>query len=143
MTGETPHTVVHTIGSRVWLRDEAEGWVKGEVIKLDGDHIVVALEDSKQQRRVPQEEAPLQNNDTRGVEVCSRARAPGAVAVRMRARWGPERTHAQAAVCWAVAQGTSGRRLTKHWAPRLVDHVEAHGPGPAAARIADGEGGGE
>lgn len=65
----TASTVIHTTGSKVWVKDEVEGWVKGEVIKLEGTSIVVLLEGSEQQRRVPQEEAPLQNNDTRGVEV--------------------------------------------------------------------------
>jgi hypothetical protein len=82
MTATQQHTVIHTIGSKVWLRDEAEGWVRGEVIKLEGDSLVVELEDVKGTRRVPQDQAPLQNNDSRGVEVRARARAGRGACVR-------------------------------------------------------------
>lgn len=68
-SGPSSQPVVHAVGSRVWIRDEAEGWVKAEVTKLDGAHVVVALEEGGQERRVAQEEALLQNNDARGVEV--------------------------------------------------------------------------
>jgi hypothetical protein len=78
MTASQQHTVIHTIGSKVWVRDEAEGWVRGEVIKLEGDNLLVALEDIKETRKVPQDQAPLQNNDTRGVEVRDGAAGAGA-----------------------------------------------------------------
>jgi len=61
--------MVHAVSSRVWVRDPAEGWVKGEVLKLEGPQVVVELEESKEQRRVVAEDALLQNSDARGVEV--------------------------------------------------------------------------
>lgn len=69
-----PATVIHTVGSKVWVPDAAETWIKAEVQKIetgkDGAGIlIVALEDSAELRRVPASDAPLQNTDTRGVEV--------------------------------------------------------------------------
>ena len=51
MTGAHSQVVVHAVGSRVWIRDDAEGWVKAEVTKLDGAHVVVQLEEGGQERR--------------------------------------------------------------------------------------------
>ena len=60
---------VHTVGSRVWVRDEADSWKKGEVIKLEGESLVIKVEGGQQVSCKP-EEAPIQNPDTRGgVEV--------------------------------------------------------------------------
>lgn len=77
--------IVHAVGSRVWVKDDAEGWVKAEVIKVEGPTVVVCLEGTQQQRKVPQDEAPLQNKDTRGVEVrCVSTDAPHMLSA---ARW--------------------------------------------------------
>lgn len=62
-------TVIHTVGSRVWVKDDKESWVKAEVQKLEGDQLIVALEEGGELRKVQPEDAPLQNTDTRGVEV--------------------------------------------------------------------------
>lgn len=62
-------TIIHTAGSRVWVKDEKESWVKAEVQKIEGNVLIVALEDSGELRKVQPEDAPLQNTDTRGVEV--------------------------------------------------------------------------
>ena len=64
-----PESDVHTIGTRVWVRDDAESWNKGEVLKLDDGNLVINVEGGKQVKCKP-EEAPIQNPDTRGgVEV--------------------------------------------------------------------------
>jgi hypothetical protein len=78
MAGSSSSTV-HAVSSKVWVRDDVEGWVKGEVraILKDGS-VEVALEGG-QQRKVPQDEAPLQNNDVRGVEVGGSVVARGAL----------------------------------------------------------------
>jgi len=71
--GSSDSTIIHAVGSRVWIRDAHEGWVRGEVVKVESaGKIVVQLEGSKETRTVAQEDAPLQNNDTRGVEVRAR-----------------------------------------------------------------------
>ena len=64
-----PESDVHTIGTRVWVRDEAESWQKGEVLKLEEGTLVISVEGAKQVKCKP-EEAPIQNPDSRGgVEV--------------------------------------------------------------------------
>lgn len=64
-------TIVHTSGSRVWVKDDKESWVKAEVQKIENNVLIVALEENGELRKVQPEDAPLQNTDTRGVEVCS------------------------------------------------------------------------
>jgi myosin-5 len=63
-------TVIHTVGSKVWVKDGVQSWVKAEVQKIEHDVLIVALEEGEELRKVNPEEAPLQNVDTRGVEVC-------------------------------------------------------------------------
>ncbi|KAF8063028.1 XI-F [Scenedesmus sp. PABB004] len=67
-------TVIHAVGSKVWVKDEAESWVKAEVAKLDGEGgtLIVSTEGSGELRKVKPEDAPLQNVDTRGVEDMTR-----------------------------------------------------------------------
>eukprot|EP00879_Flechtneria_rotunda_P010956 GHRR01011448.1.p1 GENE.GHRR01011448.1~~GHRR01011448.1.p1 ORF type:complete len:975 (+),score=342.76 GHRR01011448.1:784-3708(+) len=65
-------TVVHAVGSKVWVKDDAESWVKAEVQKIEKDALIVALEESGELRKVKSEEAPLQNVDSRGVEDMTR-----------------------------------------------------------------------
>lgn len=60
---------VLTIGSRVWVKDPEEAWVKAEVLKVEGTNAVVQLEDIKQQRSIVASECFLQNPGNRGVEV--------------------------------------------------------------------------
>lgn len=62
-------TLIHTVGSKVWVRDDAESWVKAEVQKIEKDVLIVALEEGGELRKVNPEDAPLQNVDSRGVEV--------------------------------------------------------------------------
>lgn len=62
-------TVIHTVGSKVWVRDDAESWVKAEVQKIEKDVLIVALEEGGELRKVSPDDAPLQNVDSRGVEV--------------------------------------------------------------------------
>ena len=66
---DTTATVVHTTGTRVWVRDDADSWIKAEVLKVDGDELQVRTEKGKESRFRP-EDCPLQNPETRGVEVC-------------------------------------------------------------------------
>jgi hypothetical protein len=79
-------TVIHTVGSRVWVKDGKESWLKAEVQKLEGDTLIVALEEGGELRKVPPEDAPLQNTDTRGVEVSSKGLC-GATARVLASSW--------------------------------------------------------
>eukprot|EP00775_Hariotina_reticulata_P007220 gene7220-7433_t len=65
-------TVIHTVGSKVWVKDGVQSWVKAEVQKIEHDVLIVALEEGGELRKVNPEEAPLQNVDTRGVEDMTR-----------------------------------------------------------------------
>ena len=72
MGDETAATIIHTAGSRVWVKDDKESWVKAVVQKIEqGSVLIVALEETGELRKVQPEDAPLQNTDTRGVEVSS------------------------------------------------------------------------
>lgn len=62
-------TIIHAVGSKVWVKDNVESWVKGEVAKVEGDHLIVQVEETGELRKVKSEDCPLQNQDTRGVEV--------------------------------------------------------------------------
>ncbi len=69
--GKTQNSGValHSVGSRVWLADSSQGWVKGEVVRIENDiNISVVLEDGTE-RSCSQDEIPLQNPGLRGVEV--------------------------------------------------------------------------
>lgn len=59
----------HTVGSRVWVKDADESWIKGEVQRLE-DGLVVKTEKGSEVKAKP-EDLPLQNPDARGVEVRS------------------------------------------------------------------------
>ncbi len=60
----------HTVGSKVWCSDDSETWIKGEVIRVEngGATLVVKTEGGKEVSAKP-EQLPLQNPDSRGVEV--------------------------------------------------------------------------
>ena len=60
---------VHTVGSRVWVKHEAESWTKGEVAKVNDDGTVVVKTESGAEQTCKAEDAPLQNPESRGVEV--------------------------------------------------------------------------
>jgi len=62
-------TAVHTIGSKVFVHDAEEGWCKGEVVGLQGSSLVVLTERGETRTVDDGEDAPLQNADSRGVEV--------------------------------------------------------------------------
>ena len=64
-----PATVVHTVGSKVFVHDAEEGWCKGEVVALQGASLVVKTERGETRTVDNGEDAPLQNADSRGVEV--------------------------------------------------------------------------
>lgn len=67
--GESSIPLLHTVGSRVWLADPKEGWVPGEVLRIeDAASLTVRLEDGSE-RKCDQVEIPLQNPGVRGVEV--------------------------------------------------------------------------
>lgn len=91
-------TVIHAVGSRVWVKDDKESWVKAEVQKIEQDVLIVALEDGGELRKVNPEEAPLQNVDTRGVEVS----------------WPLDAVHCCSADCKTTAQPTSNCFLPGH-----------------------------
>jgi hypothetical protein len=69
--------VIHSTGSRVWVKDQVESWVKAEVVKVENDHLLVRLEETGEERKCNPDDCPLQNQDTRGVEVraCCTARS--------------------------------------------------------------------
>lgn len=62
-------STTHGVGSKVWVKDVEQSWVQAEVTSLDGDTLTVKVDGSGDQRKVKSEEAPLQNEDSRGVEV--------------------------------------------------------------------------
>lgn len=83
-------TVVHTIGSKVFVHDADEGWCKGEVVALQGSSLVVKTERGETRTVDNGEDAPLQNADSRGVEDMTRLpylHEP-AVLENLRARYG-------------------------------------------------------
>lgn len=59
----------HTLGSKVWVNDAVEGWVKGDVVKVEKGTLKVSTEKGSIRAYKP-EECPLQNPQTAGgVEV--------------------------------------------------------------------------
>lgn len=60
--------LLHTVGSRVWWQDPKAGWVKAEVLALQGDELLFRLEDGAE-HRAKAEDLPLQNPGSFGVEV--------------------------------------------------------------------------
>ena len=59
----------HTLGSKVWVNDASEGWVKGDVVKVEKGLLKVSTETGTIKAYKP-EECPLQNPQTAGgVEV--------------------------------------------------------------------------
>lgn len=60
---------LHSVGSRVWLRDLEHGWVRGEVLRLHEDgKLIVKMQDGTEES-FDESEIPLQNPGERGVEV--------------------------------------------------------------------------
>lgn len=59
----------HTTGTLVWVHDPQEGWVKGEVMKMEGKKLKIRTEQGNVAVYLP-EDCPLQNPMSRmGVEV--------------------------------------------------------------------------
>ena len=75
--GESSQPALHTVGSRVWLANDKDGFVRGEVIQLDGPKLRVKLEDGSE-KDCAEEEIPLQNpgQQIQGVEVGAACAAP-------------------------------------------------------------------
>ena len=65
-----PSVVIHAVGSKVWVRDKTEAWLKGEVTAVDGEFVTVELEEGED-RRYQAVDCPLQNVDGRPEEVWS------------------------------------------------------------------------
>ena len=64
-----PDAASHTLGSKVWVNDAVEGWVKGDVVKVEKGSLKVSTEKGSIGAYKP-EECPLQNPQTAGgVEV--------------------------------------------------------------------------
>lgn len=63
---------IHNVGSKVWVPDPDEAWAKAVVTKVDSDGLLVTVEETDELRKVKPEDAPLQNTDSRGVEVRAR-----------------------------------------------------------------------
>lgn len=69
MVAQVVPNSLHTVGSKVWLRDLEEGWVRGEVLCLgENDKLIVRMEDGTE-HSFDESEIPLQNPGERGVEV--------------------------------------------------------------------------
>jgi myosin-5 len=63
-------TIIHTVGTRVWIKEEKEAWIKGEVIKVENDYVLVRTEATGVEVKCKPEDAPLQNpHNNRGVDV--------------------------------------------------------------------------
>lgn len=59
----------HTLGSKVWVADAEDGWVKGDVVKVDKGNLIVRTSKGSTSTYKP-EDCPLQNPQTAGgVEV--------------------------------------------------------------------------
>jgi hypothetical protein len=62
-------TDYHTAGSLVWVHDQQQGWIKGDVQKVEGGKLRVRTEKGDVGLYQP-EDCPLQNPTSRmGVEV--------------------------------------------------------------------------
>lgn len=62
--------VAHTVGTRVWVADPSEGWVKAEVCEVSPDAVSIRLE-TGQTLQCKASDLPLQNPGKYGVEVRS------------------------------------------------------------------------
>lgn len=63
----------HTLGSKVWVTDAEDGWVKGDVVKVDKGSLIVSTSKGNTGTYKP-EDCPLQNPQTAGgveVSVCT------------------------------------------------------------------------
>ncbi|GLC68235.1 hypothetical protein PLESTF_000665000 [Pleodorina starrii] len=66
-------TIIHTVGTRVWIRDEKEAWIKGEVVKVEENYVLVRTEATGMEVKCKPEDAPLQNpHNNRGVDDMTR-----------------------------------------------------------------------
>ncbi|GLI63183.1 hypothetical protein VaNZ11_005953 [Volvox africanus] len=66
-------TIIHTVGTLVWIKDEEEAWIKGEVIKVENGFVVVRTDATGAEVKCSSEDAPLQNRDNnRGVDDMTR-----------------------------------------------------------------------
>ncbi|WPT16300.1 Myosin-11 [Picochlorum sp. SENEW3] len=59
---------LHSVGSRVWLRDLEHGWVRGEVLRLHEDGKLIVKMENGTEESFDESEIPLQNPGERGVE---------------------------------------------------------------------------
>ena len=66
-------SAIHAVGSHVWVQENEAGWLKGEMVGLDGDHVNVRLEGGTTLKR-PALACPRQNVDGRPEEVGGRDR---------------------------------------------------------------------
>jgi hypothetical protein len=61
--------LTHTVGTKAWIKDAEEGWIKCDVVKVDPGLLTVKTERGSVLQAKP-EECPLQNPLARaGVEV--------------------------------------------------------------------------
>ncbi len=59
---ETSGSGVFTVGTKVWLKDEQQSWVRGEVLKVAGSELLVQVTNGREVR-VKQSDCCLQNVD--------------------------------------------------------------------------------
>eukprot|EP00197_Chlamydomonas_leiostraca_P009765 CAMPEP_0202867474 /NCGR_PEP_ID=MMETSP1391-20130828/9454_1 /ASSEMBLY_ACC=CAM_ASM_000867 /TAXON_ID=1034604 /ORGANISM="Chlamydomonas leiostraca, Strain SAG 11-49" /LENGTH=1634 /DNA_ID=CAMNT_0049547521 /DNA_START=190 /DNA_END=5094 /DNA_ORIENTATION=- len=62
----------HTVGSKVWVKDANESWIKGEVVRVDNGGALLVVKTENGESQVKPEELPLQNPDVQGVEDMTR-----------------------------------------------------------------------
>ena len=80
-----PEAASHTLGSKVWVNDASEGWIKGDVVKVEKGSLKVSTEKGSIRAYKP-EECPLQNPHTAGgVEVCQQVCTTGSLNGSLRA----------------------------------------------------------
>jgi myosin-5 len=60
---------LHSVGSKIWLRCESEGWIRGQVVRFDdtNDKVIVSMDDGSE-HALDENDVPLQNPGERGVE---------------------------------------------------------------------------
>lgn len=64
---------VHAVGSRVWVKDKDEAWMKAEVVSLDGEKVKVRTENGEE-RMEKALDCPRQNLESRPEEVGDKGR---------------------------------------------------------------------
>lgn len=60
---------IHTVGSKLWIKDDKEVWAKAEVLKLEDGGKLLVRSETGQELAVVAAQTHLQNPDSRGIDV--------------------------------------------------------------------------